>query len=86
MFTEGKHILSLIKSFINVGCDKVKFSSLDISRNKIKCYFKKDENDCLSIYDQDYSIKCIFDKKFLENYFFAQPSYVNLDSFDSNYF
>jgi hypothetical protein len=83
MFNDGKHILPLIKAFLNVSCDSDKFDSLDISRKKIKCYFKKDENDCLAIYDQDYSIKCIFEKKFSENYFSSQPSYVNLDSFES---
>jgi hypothetical protein len=86
MFIEGLNILSLIKTFINIGCDKEKFDSLDISRKKIKCYFKKDENNCLCIYDEDYSIKSFFDKKFLENYFSLQPSYINLDSFDSNIF
>ena len=87
MFTEGKYILPLIKTFINMGCNSDKFDSLDISRKKIKCYFKKDENDCLAVYDQDYSIKCIFETKFLDNYFKNQPSYINLDSFESkNYF
>lgn len=86
MFSEGKNILPLIKNFISVGCDSDKFDSLDISRKKLKCYFKKDENDCLAIYDQDFSIKCIFEKKFLDDYFILQPSYVNLESFESKLF
>ena len=83
MFSEEKHILPLIKKFLSVGCDVEKYDSLEFCKKKLKCYFKKDENNCLCIYDNEFSIKCIFDKKFLEDYFESQPSYINIDSFDS---
>ncbi len=86
MFTEEKRILNLTKIFLSHGCDIENFNSLDITRKKIKCYFKKDENNCLCIYDKEFSIKCIFDQKFIDEYFKAQPGYINLDSFDSNIF
>jgi len=82
MFTDEKHIFSLVSNFIKLGCDSEKFNTLDISSKKIKCYFKKDENKCICIYDKEFSIKCFFDKCFLEEYLKSYPSYINLDSFE----
>jgi hypothetical protein len=83
MLTDEKKILPLVKLFISYNCDSEKFSNEEISKNKLKCYLKMDEQENFFIYDKDYSIKCIFDQSFLQNYFKKQPSYINLKSFDS---
>ena len=82
MLSEEKQIFFLVKKFISYNCDVERFETEDISKKKFKCYFKKDENNCFNIYDKEFSIKCVFEKEFLKEYFSLQPSYINIDCFD----
>lgn len=82
MITEEKTIFPLVKKFFILNCDKERYEEEGFLRKKLKCYFKKDENNAISIYDKDFSVKCVFHKPFIDTYFRSQPSYINMDSFD----
>jgi hypothetical protein len=83
MLIEKNALLSWVEKFIERGCNSIQNDENEIP--KIKTYFKKDENNCFTIVDKEYSIKCVFDKNFLSDYLAAQPSYVKLDNFDGKF-
>jgi len=78
---EKNVLLPLVEEFIKNNC--VSNSSID-EQIKLKSFIKKDQNKCYSIFDRDNSIKCVFDKKFLEDYLSEQPSHIKFESFESN--
>lgn len=79
---EKSVLLPLVENFIISKCTSTTQESEE--KPKLKSFIKKDENRCYSIFDRDYSIKCVFDNKFLENYLAEQPSHVKFESFESN--
>jgi len=78
---EKNVLLPLVENFIINKCKVAPHN--DEEKLKLKSFIKKDENKCYSIFDRDYSIKCVFDNKFLENYLAEQPSHVKFESFES---
>lgn len=77
MLTDKQVLLSIAEKFIEEGCKKTEDSTI------FKSYFCKDESNCLTIIDQDCSIKCVFDKDFLSKYLSNLPSYTKVESFEN---
>jgi hypothetical protein len=83
MFTDENMLLFYVKNFLLTNCDVNKYNKEVFSRKKIKCYLKFDENNCFTIYDKNFSIKCIFKENLLEDYFKKLPSYIKREELDS---
>lgn len=81
MLIEKNIILPLVERFIESNCDNLHTNEED--KMKLKSYLKKDEHNCFTIYDKEHSIKCIFDKEFLNNYLSEHASHMKFDNFDS---
>jgi hypothetical protein len=79
---ERNVLLPLVENFITNKCISNCLAD-DDEQEKLKSFIKKDENSCYSIFDKDHSIKCVFDKKFLDNYLGEQPSHIKFESFES---
>ena len=79
MIEENLILSPLVQKFIDNNCDN---SSIDKNSFRFKTYLKKDDNDCFTIIDKENCIKCIFEKKYLEEYFSKLPSYNNINQFD----
>jgi hypothetical protein len=75
-------LLPLVEEFIKNKCVSVPNYENE-EKMTLKAYIKKDENKCYSIFDRDFSIKCVFDKTNLEEYLADQPSNVKFESFES---
>jgi hypothetical protein len=67
----------MIEKFIDEGCKKTDDSIM------FKSYFFKDEFNCLTIIDNECSIKCVFDIDFLSKYLNNLPSYVKVENFEN---
>ena len=76
MIEENLILSPLVQKFIDNNCDN---SSIDENSFRFKTYLKKDDNDCFTIIDKENCIKCIFEKKYLEEYFSKLPSYNNIN-------
>ena len=81
MLIEKNILLPLVEKFIGNNCDNTETQEED--KIKLKSYLKKDEHNCFTIYDKEHSIKCIFDKGFVENYLSDHASHMKFDNFDS---
>ena len=81
MLIERNILLPLIEKFIENNCDI--HNTNEDEKMKLKSYLKKDEHNCFTIYDKEHSIKCIFDKEFLNNYLNEHASHMKFDNFDS---
>ena len=81
---EKNVLLPLVENFIKNKCIATGTDN-ECELMKLKSFIKKDENNCYSIFDKDYSIKCIFDKAFLDEYLTDQPSHIKFESFESIY-
>lgn len=86
MLSEKTALLNLVSEFIDSNCLNLNVNNNNNNNNIIKAYLKKDENNCYTIYDSEYSIKCIIDKQFLLDYLNNYPSYFNIDNFQSKIF
>lgn len=71
----------MASKFIDAKCEKSNQKGIG-EPLKFKSYLHKDESNCFTVIDSNYCIKCLFEKKFLENYFSTYPSYSKLDHFD----
>lgn len=75
-----KNVLSeLVQKYIESNCAK---DTKVNDKLKFKTYLKKDDNDNFVVIDKEHSIKCLFDKKYMELYFSTYPSYTSLDQYD----
>jgi hypothetical protein len=81
MLIEKTIIQPLVERFIENNCDI--FHTTEEEKIKLKSYLKKDEHNCFTIYDKEHSIKCIFDREFLNNYLSEHASHMKFDNFDS---
>ncbi len=79
---EKNILLPLVEDFIKNNCTPPTFIE-DNEQMKLKSFIKKDENGCYSIFDRDHSIKCVFERKFLDDYLKEQPSHIKFESFES---
>jgi hypothetical protein len=80
MLTEKNILLSLVENFLDNNCDNTYLE--EIGKRSFKSYLKRDEFNCFAIFDNECSIKCVFDKDFLKNYLALLPSYIKLDSLE----
>lgn len=79
MIIEKSILSSLVDKFISTNCSPL---FPEESEFKFKTYLKKDENNCFTVIDKENSIKCLFDKQFLQMYFSTYPSYVKLEHYE----
>jgi hypothetical protein len=80
MLTEKNELLPLVEGFIEKGCDNKFLQEKGV--RCLKSYLRMNDFNCFTIYDLDYSIKCVFDKGFLKKYLAHLPSYINLDNLE----
>ena len=73
---------NLDKNFSNLN-KSLLLSSANKKNNNMtifKSYLKKDESNCFTIVDIKNSIKCLFNKEYLNDYMNGFPSYVSLNN------
>ena len=75
MIIEKSILSSLVDKFISTNCSPL---FPEESEFKFKTYLKKDENNCFTVIDKENSIKCLFDKQFLQNHFFLNLMFYHL--------
>jgi len=85
MLTDENMLLFYVKNFLLSNCDINKYNKEEYSRKKLKCYLKIDINNSFTIYDKNFSIKCIFKENLLEDYFKKLPCYIKREELDSKY-
>lgn len=74
MIVDKNYFLNAVDDFLNNKQEEVHHEL-----NKIKAYLCKDEYEAYVINDQNYSIKCFFDPKMLNEFIQNYPSDERID-------
>lgn len=78
---EKEGLFSVIKDYVANN-----LTERDLSKAKpikMRSFLKKDAEGIYSIFDNNRSIKCVFNDRALKDYLAGLPSYIKYESFDS---
>ncbi len=83
MISEKQGLFELIENNIDIDLNLKDEAERPI---KFRSFLKRDYHPTLILYslvDEDCSIKCFFEEKFLKEYLAGLPSYIKYGTFDS---